>query len=171
MSCLIEILKRCQPTEIYNLAGQSHVTLSFKIPEYTFQVNQGGCLNLLQAIVHCNLQSKTRLYQASTSELFRGDVTCALNETWPFEPQSPYAISKLSAYWLIRNYRATHGIFAVNGIAFNHESPRRSMIVKSSTFSFTKLTWWHRSKICHETHRLWCRRIRVASQVVYSGKC
>jgi GDPmannose 4,6-dehydratase len=128
MNCLVEILKLCHPTEIYNLAGQSHVTLSFTVPEYTFQVNQGGCLNLLQAIIHCNLQSQVRLYQASTSELFGGDATVPLNETSPFEPQSPYAISKLSAYWLINHYRKAHDMFAVNGIAFNHESPRRSTI-------------------------------------------
>ncbi|KAF2177440.1 GDP-mannose 4,6-dehydratase [Zopfia rhizophila CBS 207.26] len=128
VNCLIGILKEIQPEEIYHLAAQSHVTTSFRIPDYTFQVNTVGCLNILQAILHCDLTDKTKLYNAATSELYGGVAEAGfLSERSPFRPRSPYAVSKLSALWLVRNYRAAHGIFAVNGILFNHESPRRNI--------------------------------------------
>ncbi|KAK4146228.1 putative GDP-mannose 4,6 dehydratase [Dichotomopilus funicola] len=124
---LIQLLRTIQPHEIYHLAAQSHVTQSFTTPDHTFQVNTTGTLNLLQAVVVCGLQSKTRIYNAATSELFGGTTTpnTMLTEDSPFEPKSPYAISKLAAYWLVRNYREAHGLWAVNGILFNHESSRR----------------------------------------------
>ncbi|KAH6624811.1 GDP-mannose 4,6 dehydratase-like protein [Chaetomium sp. MPI-SDFR-AT-0129] len=124
---LIQLLRTIQPHEIYHLAAQSHVTQSFTTPDHTFQVNTTGTLNLLQAVVVCGLQSKTRIYNAATSELFGGTTTpnTMLTEDSPFEPKSPYAISKLAAYWLVRNYRDAYGLWAVNGILFNHESPRR----------------------------------------------
>jgi len=127
--CSVKILSEVRPKEIYHLAAQSHVTSSFEIPEYTFQVNVFGTLNLLQALRLSGIENTTRLYNAATSELFGGVVTPEepLNESSPFMPKSPYAISKLAAYWLVRNYRASYGIFAVNGILFNHESPRRGI--------------------------------------------
>ncbi|KAF2758232.1 NAD(P)-binding protein [Pseudovirgaria hyperparasitica] len=125
--CLIRILNVICPDEIYHLAAQSHVTLSFVMLDYTFQVNQQGTMNLLQSIVICGLEKRIRLYNATTSELFGGtsNETCVLNEGSPFRPQSPYAISKLSTYWLVQNFKKAHGAYAVNGILFNHESGRR----------------------------------------------
>ncbi|KAK4156182.1 putative GDP-mannose 4,6 dehydratase [Chaetomidium leptoderma] len=124
---LVQLLRDIQPHEIYHLAAQSHVSQSFATPDHTFQVNMTGTLNLLQAVMVCGLQSKTRIYNAATSELFGGTTTpnTMLTEHSPFEPKSPYAISKLAAYWLVRNYRDAHGLWAVNGILFNHESARR----------------------------------------------
>ncbi|KAL0932829.1 dTDP-glucose 4,6-dehydratase [Colletotrichum truncatum] len=124
---LNNLLRDVRPDEIYHLAAQSHVSQSFKTPDYTMQVNTIGTLNLLQAIVNCGLENHVRLYNAATSELFGGTLSPAdtLNEQSAFSPRSPYAISKLAAYWFVRNYRVSHGLWAVNGILFNHESPRR----------------------------------------------
>ncbi|KAJ4307680.1 hypothetical protein N0V84_012564 [Fusarium piperis] len=121
------LITEVRPQEIYHLAAQSHVSQSFETPEYTMQVNTMGTLNILQAIVLCGLEKHTRVYNASTSELFGGtfEPGLMLNENTPFVPRSPYAISKLAAYYLVRNHQDSHGLWAVNGILFNHESARR----------------------------------------------
>lgn len=119
---LVNLIRQIQPDEIYNLAAQSFVKASFDIPRYTSDVNATSVLELLEAVRVVN--PNIRFYQASTSELF-GDAPTPQNECTPFRPRSPYAISKLYSYWMVRNYREAYGIFAVNGILFNHESPRR----------------------------------------------
>ena len=123
-SSLNRLIRTIKPTEIYNLGAQSHVAVSFKTPEYTSEVNAIGTLRILDALLETN--SDCRFYQASTSELFAGfKFTVPQNENTPMEPRSPYAISKLFSYWITKNYREAYGIFASNGILFNHESPRR----------------------------------------------
>lgn len=119
---LVNLIKQIRPDEIYNLAGQSFVGASFDIPRCTFEVNATSVLELLEAIRV--VDPKIRLYQASTGEMF-GNAPAPQNECTPFHPRSPYAISKLYSYWMVRNYREAHDLFAVNGILFNHESPRR----------------------------------------------
>ncbi|CEF69125.1 GDP-mannose 4,6 dehydratase [Strongyloides ratti] len=126
-SCLIKLISKIQPTEIYHLAAQSHVKVSFDLPEYTAEVDAVGTLRLLDAIVACNLQHKVKFYQASTSELYGKVQEIPQKETTPFYPRSPYAVAKLYAFWIIKNYREAYGIFACNGILFNHESPRRGV--------------------------------------------
>ena len=121
---LIRIVQEVQPDEIYNLAAQSHVKVSFDTPEYTANADGIGTLRLLEAIRILRLEGKTRLYQASTSELY-GKAVPPQSEATPFLPQSPYASAKLYAYWIVRNYRDGYGMFASNGILFNHESPLR----------------------------------------------
>ena len=122
---LIRIIQEVQPDEIYNLAAQSHVKVSFEEPEYTANSDALGTLRILEAIRILNLEKKTKYYQASTSELY-GDVReIPQNEKTPFYPRSPYGVAKLYAYWITINYREAYGIFACNGILFNHESPRR----------------------------------------------
>jgi len=134
-SSMIRILSDLQPDEVYNLAAQSHVAVSFEAPEYTADVDALGTLRLLEAIRFLKLEKKTRFYQASTSELY-GDVQeVPQKETTPFYPRSPYAVAKLYAYWITVNYREAYGIFASNGILFNHESPRRG-----ETFVTRKIT-------------------------------
>ena len=134
-SNLTRILKDIQPDEVYNLAAQSHVAVSFEVPEYTADVGAIGTLRLLEAIRFLGLEKKTRFYQASTSELF-GDVQeTPQTETTPFHPRSPYAVAKMYAYWITVNYRESYGIYACNGILFNHESPRRG-----ETFVTRKIT-------------------------------
>jgi len=129
---LIEIIYNVQPDEIYHLAAQSHVRVSFDLPEYTGDVTALGTMRILEAIRKSGI--KTRFYQASSSEMF-GSAPPPQNEATPFEPQSPYAAAKLYAYWVTRNYRQGYGIFASNGILFNHESPRRG-----ETFVTRKIT-------------------------------
>lgn len=124
-SSLIRILETVEPDEVYHLAAQSHVRLSFELPEYTGDVNALGTVRLLEAIRLLGMTEKVRLYQASTSELFGKVSETPQNELTPFAPRSPYAAAKLYAYWAVRNYREAYGLFAVNGILFNHESPRR----------------------------------------------
>lgn len=121
---LIRIIQEVQPDEIYNLAAQSHVKVSFETAEYTANADALGTLRILEAIRILGLERKTRFYQASTSELF-GASPPPQNEETPFRPQSPYATAKLYAYWITRNYREGYGLFAANGILFNHESPLR----------------------------------------------
>jgi len=133
-SNLNRLLKRIQPDEIYNLGAQSHVAVSFELPEYTAEVNALGAVRLLDVISDIGLE--TRFYQASTSELYGGlPGTEPQNEDTPFTPRSPYAAAKVYAYWLVRNYREAYGMFACNGILFNHESPRRG-----ETFVTKKVT-------------------------------
>lgn len=133
-SNLYGILSEIKPDEIYNLAAQSHVAISFKIPEYSSNVDGMGVLRLLTCVKDLGLNSK--IYQASTSELFGGyPETAPQNENTPFKPRSPYAVSKLFGYWMVHNYREAYNIFACNGIMFNHESPRRG-----KTFVTKKIT-------------------------------
>lgn len=134
-SNLIRILKEVQPDEIYNLAAQSHVAVSFESPEYTADVVANGTLRLLEAIRILGLEKKTRFYQASTSELFGLVQETPQTETTPFYPRSPYAVAKQYAYWIVVNYREAYGMYACNGILFNHESPRRG-----ETFVTRKIT-------------------------------
>jgi GDPmannose 4,6-dehydratase len=133
-SSLNKVLRDVQPDEIYNLGAQSHVRVSFDIPEYTAEVGALGALRLLEAIRETGLQ-KTRFYQASSSELFGKVAEIPQRETTPFYPRSPYAASKLYAYWITVNYRESYGLFACNGILFNHESERRG-----ETFVTRKIT-------------------------------
>ena len=122
-SNLIRIVQQVQPDEIYNLAAQSHVAVSFEEPEYTANADGIGALRLLEAIRLLGLEKKTRFYQASTSELYGLVQEMPQKETTPFYPRSPYAVAKLYAYWITVNYREAYGIYACNGILFNHESP------------------------------------------------
>jgi len=134
-SNLTSIVNAIEPDEIYNLAAQSHVAVSFESPEYTADVNALGTLRLLEAIRFLGLENKTRFYQASTSELYGLVRDSPQNETTPFYPRSPYAVSKLFSYWTVVNHREAYGIFACNGILFNHESSRRG-----ETFVTRKIT-------------------------------
>ena len=124
-SSLIRIIGTIQPDEIYNLAAQSHVQVSFDVPEYSGDVNAIGVLRVLEAIRILNLTNTTRFYQASTSELFGKVEEVPQKETTPFHPYSPYAVAKQYGYWITKEYREAYGMFAANGILFNHESERR----------------------------------------------
>lgn len=124
-SSLIRIIQEIQPTEIYNLAAQSHVKVSFEVPEYTAETDAVGTLRLLEAIRILKMDKRTKVYQASTSELFGQVQEIPQKETTPFYPRSPYGCAKLYGYWITKNYRESYGMYAVNGILFNHESERR----------------------------------------------
>ena len=132
---LIRIIQETQPDEIYNLAAQSHVHVSFETPEYTANADGIGTLRLLEAIKICGLIEKTRIYQASTSELYGLVQAVPQSETTPFYPRSPYAVAKMYAYWITVNYREAYGIYGCNGILFNHESP-----IRGETFVTRKIT-------------------------------
>ena len=134
-SNLVRIIQECQPDEIYNLGAQSHVAVSFESPEYTADVDAMGPLRMLEAIRILGLEKKTRFYQASTSELYGLVQEIPQKETTPFYPRSPYAVAKLYAYWITVNYREAYGMYACNGILFNHESKRRG-----GTFVTRKVT-------------------------------
>ncbi|MCL1948074.1 MAG: GDP-mannose 4,6-dehydratase [Chitinivibrionia bacterium] len=134
-SNLTRIIQQIQPDEVYNLGAQSHVAVSFESPEYTADVDALGVLRLLEAIRFLGLEKKTRFYQASTSELFGLVQEIPQKETTPFYPRSPYAAAKLYGYWIVINYRESYGMYACNGILFNHESPRRG-----ETFVTRKIT-------------------------------
>ena len=134
-SNLTRIIKDIQPDEVYNLGAQSHVAVSFEAPEYTADVDAMGTLRLLEAIRFLGLEKKTRFYQASTSELYGLVQEIPQKETTPFYPRSPYAVAKMYAYWITVNYRESYGMYACNGILFNHESPRRG-----ETFVTRKIT-------------------------------
>lgn len=134
-SNLTRIIQEVQPDEVYNLGAQSHVAVSFESPEYTADVDAMGTLRLLEAIRLLGLEKKTRFYQASTSELYGLVQESPQSETTPFYPRSPYAVAKLYAYWMTINYREAYGMYACNGILFNHESPRRG-----ETFVTRKIT-------------------------------
>lgn len=134
-SSLVRIIQKVQPDEVYNLAAQSHVAVSFEEPEYTANSDALGALRLLEAIRILGLEKKTRFYQASTSELYGLVQEVPQKETTPFYPRSPYAVAKLYAYWITVNYREAYGIYACNGILFNHESPLRG-----ETFVTRKIT-------------------------------
>lgn len=134
-SNLVRLIQETQPDEIYNLGAQSHVAVSFESPEYTADVDAMGTLRILEAIRILGLEKKTRFYQASTSELYGLVQETPQKETTPFYPRSPYAVAKLYAYWITVNYREAYGMYACNGILFNHESPRRG-----ETFVTRKIT-------------------------------
>jgi len=134
-SSLIRIIQQTQPDEIYNLAAQSHVAVSFEEPEYTANSDALGVLRVLEAIRILGLEKKTRFYQASTSELYGLVQEIPQKETTPFYPRSPYAVAKLYGYWIVVNYREAYGIYACNGILFNHESP-----IRGETFVTRKIT-------------------------------
>jgi GDPmannose 4,6-dehydratase len=130
-----KIISKIKPDEIYNLAAQSHVAVSFQLPEYTANVNALGALRILESIKFLKLEKKTKYYQASSSEMFGKVLERTQNEKTPFHPRSPYAVSKVFAHWISKNYRESYGIFACNGILFNHESP-----VRGETFVTRKIT-------------------------------
>lgn len=134
-SSLIRIIQEVQPDEIYNLAAQSHVKVSFDVPEYTAETDAVGTLRLLEAVRILKMEKRTRIYQASTSELFGKVQEIPQNELTPFYPRSPYACSKIYGFWITKNYRESYGMYAVNGILFNHESERRG-----ETFVTRKIT-------------------------------
>src|SRR5204862_1932291 len=134
-SSLIRIIQQVQPDEIYNLAAQSHVAVSFEEPEYTANADGLGALRILEAIRILGLQNKSKFYQASTSELYGLVQETPQKETTPFYPRSPYAVAKLYAYWITVNYREAYGMHASNGILFNHESP-----IRGETFVTRKIT-------------------------------
>ncbi|XP_014243870.1 GDP-mannose 4,6 dehydratase isoform X2 [Cimex lectularius] len=140
-SCLVKIINKVKPNEIYNLAAQSHVKVSFDLSEYTAEVDAVGTLRLLDAIRTCGLEKNVKFYQASTSEMFGKVMEIPQKETTPFYPRSPYACAKLYAYWMVVNYREAYGMFACNGILFNHESPRRgeNFVTRKITRSVAKI--------------------------------
>jgi len=132
---LIRLLKEIEPDEVYNLAAMSHVKVSFEVPEYTADTDGIGCLRLLEAVRFLGFENKTKIYQASTSELYGKVQEIPQKETTPFYPRSPYGVAKLYGFWITKNYREAYGMFAVNGILFNHESERRG-----ETFVTRKVT-------------------------------
>lgn len=138
---LIRLIGKIKPDEIYNLGAQSHVAVSFETPEYTANCDAIGTLRILEAVRLLNLQKKTKIYQASTSELYGRYENKPMNELTPFYPKSPYGVAKLYAYWITVNYRESYGIFACNGILFNHESPRRgeTFVTKKITKGLSKI--------------------------------
>ena len=132
---IINLIKDIEPDEIYNLGAQSHVKVSFEIPEYTAQVDGLGTLRILEAVRFLGMELKTRIYQASTSELYGLVQATPQTQTTPFHPRSPYGVAKLYGYWIVKNYRESYGLHASSGILFNHESPRRG-----ETFVTRKIT-------------------------------
>ncbi len=140
-SCILRIVNEVKPDEIYNLGAQSHVAVSFELPEYSADVDAMGSLRLLEAIRILKLENKTKFYQASSSELFGKVQETPQKETTPFYPRSPYAVAKLYAYWITVNYREAYGIYACNGILFNHESPVRgeTFVTRKITMGLTKI--------------------------------
>jgi GDPmannose 4,6-dehydratase len=142
-SNLIRLISKISPDEIYNLGAQSHVGVSFEVPEYTADVTGLGTLRILEAIRFLGLTKKTKFYQASTSELYGLIQEKPQTETTPFYPRSPYAVAKLYSYWITVNYREAHGMFACNGILFNHESPRRgeTFVTRKITRAFAEMAF------------------------------
>lgn len=148
-SSLIRIIQMTQPDEIYNLAAQSHVKVSFDVPEYTAESDATGTLRLLEAVRILGLERKTRIYQASTSELFGLVQETPQRETTPFYPRSPYGVAKLYGYWITKNYRESYGMFAVNGILFNHESERRgeNFVTRKITLAAARIAAGQQDKL------------------------
>lgn len=140
-SNVISIINKIKPDEIYNLAAQSHVKISFELPEYTANVDAIGTLRILEAVRILGLEEKTKIYQASTSELYGKVQEVPQKETTPFYPRSPYGVAKLYGYWITRNYREAYNIFVSNGILFNHESPRRgeNFVTRKITLAACKI--------------------------------
>ncbi len=148
-SSLIRIIREVQPTEIYNLAAQSHVKVSFDVPEYTAETDAVGVLRLLEAVRICGLEKKCRIYQASTSELFGKVQEVPQKETTPFYPRSPYAVAKLYGYWIMKNYRESYGMYCCNGILFNHESERRgeNFVTRKITLAVARIAQGFQDKL------------------------
>ena len=146
---LVSLIKKIRPDEIYNLAAMSHVGVSFEIPEYVANIDGIGTLRLLEAIRVLGLENKTKIYQASTSELYGKVQEIPQNENTPFYPRSPYGVAKLYAYWITKNYREAYGIFASNGILFNHESPVRgeTFVTRKITLAISKIITGAQEKI------------------------
>ncbi len=142
-SSILRIIKEIQPDEIYNLAAQSHVGVSFDAPEYTGDIDALGVLRILESIHILGLEKKTRVYQASTSELYGKVEQCPQDENTPFHPYSPYAVAKQYGFWMIREYREAYGIFAANGILFNHESERRgeNFVTRKITLAASRISY------------------------------
>ena len=140
-SSIYRIIELVKPDEIYNLGAQSHVAVSFESPEYTANSDAVGTLRILEAVKMLGLTNKTKIYQASTSELYGLVQASPQNENTPFHPRSPYAVSKLYGYWIVKNYREAYGMFACNGILFNHESPRRgeTFVTRKITRGFARI--------------------------------
>ena len=148
-SNILRLIDLIRPDEIYNLAAQSHVRISFDIPEYTANADALGALRILEAIRILKLEKHTKVYQASTSELYGKVQSVPQNEDTPFYPRSPYGVAKLYAYWLLVNYREAYGIFGSNGILFNHESPRRgdSFVTKKVALAAAKIANGSKEKL------------------------
>jgi GDPmannose 4,6-dehydratase len=148
-SNLIRIVQTIKPVEIYNLAAQSHVKISFEVPEYTAETDAIGTLRLLEAVRTCGLEEKTRIYQASTSELYGKVQEVPQSETTPFYPRSPYGVAKQYGFWITKNYREAYNMFAVNGILFNHESERRgeNFVTRKITLSAARIAKGFQKKL------------------------
>ena len=148
-SSLIRVISETHPTEIYNLAAQSHVKVSFDVPEYTADTDAIGVLRLLEAVRICGLANKCRIYQASTSELFGKVVEVPQRETTPFYPRSPYAVAKLYGFWIMKNYRESYDMFCSNGILFNHESERRgeNFVTRKITLAASRIAQGCQNKL------------------------
>ncbi|MDA3812865.1 MAG: GDP-mannose 4,6-dehydratase [Candidatus Cloacimonetes bacterium] len=148
-SNLIRLLKKIEPDEIYNLAAQSHVKVSFDVPEYTADIDGLGTLRLMEAIRILGMEKKTRVYHASTSELYGKVQEIPQSETTPFYPRSPYGVAKLYAFWIVKNYREAYGIHASNGILFNHESERRgeSFVTRKITLAVARIKKGKKEKL------------------------
>ncbi len=148
-SSLIRIIQAIQPDEIYNLAAQSHVQVSFDVPEYTADTDAMGTLRMLEAVRILGMEQKTRIYQASTSELFGKVQEIPQKETTPFYPRSPYGVAKQYGFWITKNYRESYGMFAVNGILFNHESERRgeNFVTRKITLAAARIAQGHQDKL------------------------
>jgi len=148
-SSLVRIIQQVQPDEIYNLAAQSHVKVSFDVPEYTAEADAVGTLRLLEAVRILGLEKKTRIYQASTSELFGLVQEVPQKETTPFYPRSPYGVAKQYGFWITKNYREAYGMFAVNGILFNHESERRgeTFVTRKITLAVSRIVQGFQDKL------------------------
>ena len=148
-SSLVRIIQQIQPDEIYNLAAQSHVKVSFDVPEYTAETDAVGTLRLLEAVRILGLEKKTRIYQASTSELFGLVQEIPQKDTTPFYPRSPYGVAKQYGFWITKNYRESYGMFAVNGILFNHESERRgeNFVTRKITLAASRIAQGMQDKL------------------------
>ena len=148
-SSLIRVISETHPTEIYNLAAQSHVKVSFDVPEYTADTDAIGVLRLLEAVRICGLADKCRIYQASTSELFGKVVEVPQRETTPFYPRSPYSVAKLYGFWIMKNYRESYNMFCCNGILFNHESERRgeNFVTRKITLAASRIAQGYQNKL------------------------
>ena len=148
-SSLIRIINQVRPTEIYNLAAQSHVKVSFEVPEYTADTDANGVLRLLEAVRIAGLADTCRIYQASTSELYGKVQEVPQSETTPFYPRSPYAVAKLYGFWIMKNYRESYGMYCCNGILFNHESERRgeTFVTRKITLAAARIAQGHQDKL------------------------
>lgn len=148
-SSLVRIITEVQPTEIYNLAAQSHVKVSFDVPEFTAETDATGVLRLLEAVRICGLDKSCRIYQASTSELFGKVQEIPQKETTPFYPRSPYGVAKLYGFWIVKNYRESYNMFCVNGILFNHESERRgeNFVTRKITLAACRIAEGYQDKL------------------------